>query len=289
MAIGRHRLEDEVVQGWERLPEGWAFTEVVGVAVDSRERVFVFCRARTPYRLRQGGPVRDAWGAGGFVRPHGIFIARATACSSSTTRGTRSTSSRRRALESRIGDGQPSDTGYVPRRSPVTRAAGPFNTVTNVAVAPDGELYVADGYGNARVHRFSADGRLLGSWGEPGGEPGSSTSARHRRRLARPRLRGGSGEHAGPDFSRDAPSGHWGWVSRAGDMFIDGEDNSTSPSWASCSATSRCPISGSWGPRRRPLADRAGVDPLPDGELIGRVGGEEALLPGTSSPRTGCG
>ena len=30
MAIGSHRLEYEVVQGWERLPEGWAFTEVVG-------------------------------------------------------------------------------------------------------------------------------------------------------------------------------------------------------------------------------------------------------------------
>ena len=44
MTIGSHRLEYEVVEGWERLPEGWAFTEVVGVAVDSRERVFVFCR-----------------------------------------------------------------------------------------------------------------------------------------------------------------------------------------------------------------------------------------------------
>ena len=43
MAIGSHRLEYDVVQGWVRLPEGWAFTEVVGVAVDSGERVFVFC------------------------------------------------------------------------------------------------------------------------------------------------------------------------------------------------------------------------------------------------------
>ena len=33
-------------------------------------------------------------------------------------------------------------------------------------------MYVADGYGNARVHRFSPDGRLLGSWGEPGAGPG---------------------------------------------------------------------------------------------------------------------
>ena len=35
-----------------------------------------------------------------------------------------------------------------------------------------GDLYVADGYGNARVHKFSKDGRLLFSWGEPGRGPG---------------------------------------------------------------------------------------------------------------------
>ena len=36
----------------------------------------------------------------------------------------------------------------------------PFNHPTRAAVAPDGEIYVADGYGNARIHRFSADGEL---------------------------------------------------------------------------------------------------------------------------------
>jgi len=39
-------------------------------------------------------------------------------------------------------------------------------------VAPSGELYVADGYGNCRVHRFSADGDLIQSWGEIGTGPG---------------------------------------------------------------------------------------------------------------------
>ncbi len=33
-------------------------------------------------------------------------------------------------------------------------------------------MYVSDGYGNARVHRFAPDGKLLGSWGEPGAGPG---------------------------------------------------------------------------------------------------------------------
>jgi hypothetical protein len=33
-------------------------------------------------------------------------------------------------------------------------------------------MFVADGYGNARVHRFDKDGRLIASWGEPGAGPG---------------------------------------------------------------------------------------------------------------------
>lgn len=41
-----------------------------------------------------------------------------------------------------------------------------------IAVAPSGDIFIADGYANARVHRFSADGALKQSWGEPGDGPG---------------------------------------------------------------------------------------------------------------------
>jgi sugar lactone lactonase YvrE len=33
-------------------------------------------------------------------------------------------------------------------------------------------LFITDGYGNARVHKFTADGKHLFSWGEPGTGPG---------------------------------------------------------------------------------------------------------------------
>ena len=39
---------------------------------------------------------------------------------------------------------------------------------TGLAEAPDGSLYVSDGYGNRRVHRFAPDGTHLHSWGGPG-------------------------------------------------------------------------------------------------------------------------
>jgi DNA-binding beta-propeller fold protein YncE len=48
----------------------------------------------------------------------------------------------------------------------------PFNHPADVAVAPSGDIYVADGYGNTMVHRFSPDGKLRKSWGGCGTEPG---------------------------------------------------------------------------------------------------------------------
>jgi DNA-binding beta-propeller fold protein YncE len=48
----------------------------------------------------------------------------------------------------------------------------PFNHPAGVAVAANGEVYVADGYGAARVHRFGPDGRLIATWGEGGTGPG---------------------------------------------------------------------------------------------------------------------
>ena len=36
----------------------------------------------------------------------------------------------------------------------------------------DGSMFMSDGYGNARVHKFSADAKYLFSWGEPGKAPG---------------------------------------------------------------------------------------------------------------------
>ena len=61
-----------------------------------------------------------------------------------------------------------SDTGCERPGALVPRAAGPFNYPTEMVPAPSGDLYVTDGYRNARVHRFTADGRLLMSWGQPG-------------------------------------------------------------------------------------------------------------------------
>ena len=68
--------------------------------------------------------------------------------------------------------GRPSDTGVVGiDYRTIERAAGPFNLPTNLVAAGE-QLYVTDGYGNARVHVFSALGEYRFSWGGLGAGPG---------------------------------------------------------------------------------------------------------------------
>ena len=63
----------------------------------------------------------------------------------------------------------PSDTGYTLPERVVHRAAGPFNLPTGIAVTADtGDIFVSDGYGNARVHKYNSSGALITSWGAPG-------------------------------------------------------------------------------------------------------------------------
>ena len=110
-----------------------------------------------------------------FTRPHGITIGPddSVYCTDDCGHTVRKFSSDGKLLFTLGTHGKPSDTGAtsIDFRT-ITHAGPPFHYPTNLAIAPSGELYVTDGYGNARVHVFAPDGRLLFSWGEPGGGPG---------------------------------------------------------------------------------------------------------------------
>ncbi len=116
-----------------------------------------------------------SWGEGIFARPHGITIGPddAVYCTDDLDHTVRKFTPDGQLLLTIGTSGVPSETGAtsVDYRT-IRRVGPPFHFPTNLALAPSGEMYVSDGYGNARVHKFDAAGRLLFSWGEPGGEPG---------------------------------------------------------------------------------------------------------------------
>jgi DNA-binding beta-propeller fold protein YncE len=161
---------------WAQLPSGWSWNEVAGVASDSQDRVYVFNRGSHPLIVfNRDGTFLRAWGEDIFTRAHGIFVGPDDAiyCTDDLDHTVRKFTPEGKLLMTLGTSGRPSDTGATSMdfRS-IVRAGPPFHYPTNLALAPSGELYVSDGYGNARIHKFSPDGQLLFSWGEPGNGPG---------------------------------------------------------------------------------------------------------------------
>jgi DNA-binding beta-propeller fold protein YncE len=174
--VGSGPFRYEALARWEQLPARWSFGEVAGVATDSRDRLHVFSRGEHPVLVfDREGRFLASWGEGLFRRGHGITIGPDDAvwCTDDLDHTVRKFTPEGRLLLTLGTSGRPSETGIegVDYRT-IRRAAGPFHRPTNIALAADGGVYVTDGYGNARVHKFSADGRLLFSWGEPGDGPG---------------------------------------------------------------------------------------------------------------------
>lgn len=173
--VGSGRFTYEANDQWAKLPDDWRFVEVVGVATDRQDRVFVFNRGEHPVIVfdREGRYLRS-WGEGRFKRPHGLFIGLDEAVYCTDDQGHKiSKFSPEGDLLLELGDGTGSDTGVRDGDyRTITHGGPPFNLPTNLAMAPDGAIYISDGYGNARVHKFSPDGEHLLSWGEPGTGPG---------------------------------------------------------------------------------------------------------------------
>ena len=150
------------------------------IAVDDQDKVYVLSRSENPITVfDRDGKLLRSWGRGYFTRAHGSFIGpdESIYCTDDGNHTVTKFSTDGKVLMTLGTRDKPSNTGYseVPipdRLASIKRGGPPFNRPTGVALSSTGEIYVSDGYGNARVHRFSQDGKLLFSWGEPGQAPG---------------------------------------------------------------------------------------------------------------------
>jgi len=163
--VGEGGFSYRMAPDWGDIPDDWSIGDVAAVAVDRADRVYVFNRGEHPMVvLDRDGRVLRTWGEGVFVRPHGLHIGPDDMLYC-TDDGDHTV--RRCTPEGRV----ELMLGLAGRPAPYMSGL-PFHRCTHTALSPDGDIYVADGYGNARVHKYAPDGRLLRSWGTPGIGPG---------------------------------------------------------------------------------------------------------------------
>ena len=176
---GKHTFE--VHEDWAKPPANCEIA-ACSVTVDSRDRVYCFNRSNEHpvVVFDRDGSFLTSWGAGLFAFPHTIRANKdGNLWLVDRDHGQMMLFTTEGKLLRTIGTkGYRSDTGVAPDKyrsdayRDVTHGGGPFNLPTDIDVAPSGEIFVTDGYGNARVHKFAPDGKHLFSWGEPGTAPG---------------------------------------------------------------------------------------------------------------------
>ena len=168
----------QVVHGWPSMPEGHILGQATGVGVDSHNHVFVFHRADRewsypfpdePIQLPtiavfdgDTGEQIAAWGAGQFVMPHGLTID-ADDNVWLTDVGAHQVYKLTHDSELLLTLGTHREHGDDTSH---------FALPTDVAILPNGDFYVSDGYGNTRVMKYSADGEFQFQWGTKGSGPG---------------------------------------------------------------------------------------------------------------------
>ena len=164
--LGAEQYTYEIAEGWGNLPDGWKFKEVAAVGVDANDNVYAFNRGEHPVIVfDKDGNFLRSWGEGVFPRAHGITMNPDDTmfCTDDGDHTVRKCTLDGKVLFTLGISGQPAP----------FMSGDPFNRCTHVAVDPrNGDFYVTDGYGNARVHKYSPDGNHLFSWGESGTGPG---------------------------------------------------------------------------------------------------------------------
>jgi sugar lactone lactonase YvrE len=166
--------------GWAKLPDGRKLGQTSAIGVDRDGGVWIFerCGANScagsnvapVVKLDAAGKYVRSFGAGMFVFPHGMHV------------------DKDGNVLVADADGKDGKGHQVVKFSPDGKVLlalgkagvagnGPdtFNRPSAVTTGPNGDIFVADGHGgesNARIVKFSRDGKFIKAWGKKGSAPG---------------------------------------------------------------------------------------------------------------------
>ena len=156
-------LPYRVVPNFFKFPKGMVAGEASGVAVNSKGHIFLFQRTKpmlAEYDAK--GNFIQSIGEGLFSHPHGLRI------DADDNLWTTDDGSH---LVLKL-DPSGSVLLVLGRINTGAEANWLFNKPADVAFAKNGDIYVADGYGNSRVVKFDRDGNYIKAWGKYGTGPG---------------------------------------------------------------------------------------------------------------------
>jgi hypothetical protein len=166
--------------GWAKLPDGRKLgqTSAIGIAPDGNIWIFERCGANSCVgsnvapiiKLDRSGKYVTSFGAGMFVFPHGLHVDRDGNIWVADADG-------KEGKGHQVVKFSPDGKVLLTLGKAGVAGAGPdtFNRPSAVTTAPTGDIFVADGHGgesNARVVKFSKDGKFIKAWGKKGTAPG---------------------------------------------------------------------------------------------------------------------
>jgi 6-bladed beta-propeller len=195
-----------LVAGWPTLPKsmnGGHWGEVIRVSLDSKGNIWVFHRcfnvvppgsatcinrgvANPPIlEFDPSGKLLKSFGAGLFAYPHGFTLDRdgnlwaSDVNDQETVLGMSAKNAEGVVMGQEVLKLSPEGKVLMTLGKEGVAGTGPdmFDRPTGVAIAPNGDIFVADGHfpnkhETARVVKFSKDGHFIKSWGRKGGGPG---------------------------------------------------------------------------------------------------------------------
>lgn len=152
----------KVDPSWPKKPEEFVWKDMPGIAVDAQDNVWIFTRSTPPVQVyRPDGTFVRAWG--------GDFIGTAHHIKIGPSGSVWITDIKRHVVRECTPDGK------VLRTLGTLDEPGDdeshFDKPTDVAITNEGDIFVADGYGNNRVAHFDKNGKFVKQWGKLGVDP----------------------------------------------------------------------------------------------------------------------
>src|SRR5438132_857284 len=164
-------LPYRLVPGWPQLPSNIKLGGVISVDADAKGNIWVFHRNQPPIlEFNASGTLINSFGTDMFVQAHGMTIDR---------------DGNVWVTDSQVKDGKGQQVFKFSPQGKVLMTLGKagvaaegrdtFNGPSDVAIAPNGDIFVTDGHlpnANGRVVKFSKDGTIIKAWGKRGTGPG---------------------------------------------------------------------------------------------------------------------